>query len=109
LGFINLRVVITERFIKKFLLQKNMAQHNDLEAITVMTFHDADREFARRYQGLLNFQEGDIINLIRTSQEMPVSPGNYVIRRGNILMDLALDNEAKPDSVYRYYDCKKLP
>ena len=88
-----------------------MAEHNDLEAVTVMTFHDVDKEFARSYQGLLNFQEGDIVNLIRTSQEMPVSPGNYVIRRSHIpnQMGLALDDEAKPDSVYRYYKCERLP
>jgi hypothetical protein len=88
-----------------------MEHTNNLETITVMTFHDGNRLFARSYQGLLNFQEGDIINLIGTSREMPVSPGNYVIRRGNIpnQMSLVLDNESKPDHVYRYYDCERLP
>ena len=88
-----------------------MEHTNSLEAITVMTFHDGDKRFARCYQGLLNFQEGDIINLITTSEEMPVSQGNYVIRRDHIpnQMSLALDDKSRPDSVYRYYNCKRLP
>jgi hypothetical protein len=76
----------------------------------VLTFHDNEEEFARCYEGLINFQEGDIITLIRTSKEMPVSPGNYVIRRRHIpnALSFALDDESKPDQILRQYDLEKL-
>jgi len=87
-----------------------MAETNNIETRTVLTFNDGENEIERSYKGLLNLREGDIVNLLRTSEEMPVRPGNYVIRRVNISnqMSLSLDGN-NPDSIYRYYDLEFLP
>ena len=86
-------------------------QQPSLESVTVLSFRDGDNEFARTYPGLLNFQEGDIIDLIGYSKKMPVRTGNYVLRRKNIhnQMALALDDQSRPDTLYRYFECERLP
>ena len=87
-----------------------MKKRNDLETTTVITFRDMNKEFARSYKGLLDFREGDEINLVKTSKDMPVSPGDYIVRKGSIYnqMGLSLDNDFESDSIYRYYYCDKL-
>ena len=77
-----------------------------LIAKTVINFCDGDEELSVTYNGLINLQEGDIINL-RGSKEMLVSNGNYVIRRGHISNQMTLHSN-KPDSIYRYLECEKL-
>ncbi|MEW5897179.1 MAG: hypothetical protein AB1668_05775 [Nanoarchaeota archaeon] len=81
----------------------------NLETRTVLMFRDGAREWERSYQGLLTLQEGDTINVIRTSENFPISPGDYRIQKGSIpnQMSIALD-ETKPDNIYRYFVCEKL-
>jgi hypothetical protein len=86
-------------------------EHNDLETVTVITFHDGDQEFARSYKGLLEFTEGAIINLRPSTRDMPVSPGEYILKRSEIhnQLGLALEDETQPDSLYRYYEGILVP
>lgn len=87
-----------------------MTRIDNIETRTILTFNDGENETEMSYRGLLNLQEGDIINLTRTMEEMPVKPGNYIIRRDNIpnQMSLSFDND-KPDSIYRYFNLEILP
>lgn len=85
-----------------------MAEHTkSLDAVTVIEFrdHGENSGFSRVYEGLLNFQEGDMINLIGSNA--PVSQGNYVLRRKTIQNQMAL-NLDEPDSIYRYFIAEKL-
>ena len=86
-----------------------MTKVDDVETRTFLAFNDGENEIEMSYRGLLNLQEGDIINLIRTMEEMPIKPGNYIIRRDEIpnQMTLSPDN-SKPDSIYRYFNLEIL-
>lgn len=80
---------------------------NGLEAVTELNFNDGEKTIVRRYNGLLNFQEGEIISLIGM-QGMPVSIGNYVVRKGRISNHLSFHFDGTDDLCIRAYRCEKI-
>ena len=77
----------------------------NLRATTVFTFQDGDNGFSVAYPGLWDFQDGDVINLIRASEKMPIRSGDYrVVRNKHIFNQLSLKDE-EPDTLIRFYTC----
>ncbi len=87
---------------------------SNLETITVVTFIDGEKRFGRKYAGVAPFAEGDRISLLESSDNMPVAPGDYVVRRApGISHQLGIDfDKAKgrtaTDILFRYFVCRKV-
>ena len=66
-----------------------MTVGHDLEALTVLTFHDGKEKKECAYNGLLSFQAGDLVTLeyttldsingVLTKKRIPVRLGTYVV------------------------------
>jgi len=83
-----------------------MPQTQTLETKTFLNFINGRHESELSYPGLLELEEGSIINISVLSKVNNVSSGDYQVSRAKPFNQVILCR--KGDSVYRLYNCTRL-
>jgi hypothetical protein len=75
----------------------------NLEVITILHFFDGEKEVVLSYNGFLDIRDGQVIDLLKESEHMPILPGRYLVQLNRDRPDqLLLNFTEKPDVYYRH-------
>lgn len=77
-----------------------------LEILTVLDFEDGNNHYIQSWNGLIDFKEGETINLRGDLGISDCRPGSYKVHYDMPANQLSLNSE-RPDVLCKFYKCKK--